>query len=126
MILGTTNSPNLVAGIIEINAQSAREAAYKSRIAQLEEALADATGTLDMYRAVCGITLDDCERLRKMVAEDVHLISKSYRVDICIVHCVIYFRNFYINTVQVSICNLTSFDEHLIIAVEFSTNNCLK
>ncbi|MCI5550280.1 MAG: hypothetical protein MR418_03405 [Clostridiales bacterium] len=79
MILGTTNSPALVAGITEINAASAREEAYKSQIAQLEEALADATGTLAMYRAVCGITLDDCERLRKMVAEDVHLISKSYR-----------------------------------------------
>lgn len=79
MILGKTNSPALVAGINEINAASAREEAYKARIAELEGALADATGTLDMYRAVCGITLDDCERLRKMVAEDVHLISKSYR-----------------------------------------------
>lgn len=79
MILGTTNSPALVAGITEINAASAREEAYKARIAELEGALADATGTLDMYRAVCGITLDDCERLRKMVAEDVHLIGKSYR-----------------------------------------------
>ena len=79
MIFGTTNSPELVAGITQINAQSAREEAYKSRIAQLEAALADATGTLDMYRAVCGIALDDCSRLRKMVAEDVHLISKSYQ-----------------------------------------------
>ena len=54
MILGTTNSPSLVAGITEINAASAREEAYKARIAELEGALAETQGRLNFFTYACG------------------------------------------------------------------------
>ena len=65
MILGTTNSPALVAGITEINAQSAREEAYKARIAELEGALAETQGRLSFYIRMWELQVDAYDAMHK-------------------------------------------------------------
>ena len=64
MILGTTNSPALVAGITEINAASAREEAYKARIAELEGALAEERARREVYMRMWELQAEEAEALK--------------------------------------------------------------
>lgn len=59
MIYGTTNSPALVAGIEQINAQSAREEAYKARIAELEAARDESEKRASFYQRMWEIQADE-------------------------------------------------------------------
>lgn len=65
MIYGTTTNPSLVAGIMEMNAVSAREEAYKAKISELEEKLAETQKRLEFYMTVWGIQADQYTALRK-------------------------------------------------------------
>ena len=65
MIYGTTNSPALVAGITQINAQSAREEQMKARIAELEGALAETQGRLDFYIKMWELQVDAYDAVHK-------------------------------------------------------------
>ena len=64
MIYGTTNNPALVAGITQINAQSAREEAYKTRIAELEAARDENEKRADFYQRMWEIQADENEVLK--------------------------------------------------------------
>ena len=64
MIYGTTNSPILVAGIEQINAVSAREESYKTRIAELESALSESRKRADFYQRMWEIQADETEALK--------------------------------------------------------------
>ena len=64
MIYGTTNSPALVAGIEQINAASAREEAYKARIAELEAALNESRKRANFYQRMWEIQADENEILK--------------------------------------------------------------
>lgn len=83
MIYGTTNSPALVAGITEINAQSAREEAYKARIAELEGALAETQGRLSFYIRMWELQVDAYDAMHKEYVKAcrdiVHMQASEYR-----------------------------------------------
>ncbi|MFR2457584.1 MAG: hypothetical protein ACLTAO_00225 [Christensenellales bacterium] len=83
MILGTTNSPSLVAGITEINAASAREEAYKTRIAELEGALAETQGRLSFYIRMWERQVDAYDAMHKEYVKAckdiVHMQASEYR-----------------------------------------------
>ncbi len=83
MIYGTTNSPALVAGITEINAASAREEAYKARIAELEGALAETQGRLSFYIRMWELQVDAYDAMHKEYVKAckdlVHMQASEYR-----------------------------------------------
>ena len=64
MIYGTTNSPALVEGITQINAVSAREESYKTRIAELESARSESRKRADFYQRMWEIQADENEILK--------------------------------------------------------------